>query len=202
MIFGYLLGVHGEVRFSAIGVVFGVLSSLFVALYSIWIKYILKNPQSSIVWPPRDHPDRYSSADDNKDDWLLMLFNNQASFLLLIPLIFLTGESAEVLASPMIRDPTFLLVNVGAGAMGFLINIATFLQVKATSPVTHNVVATAKSAIQTVLSLFIWQNPISFMNGLGIALTLVGFMYYSFVKDREMRAAAMAKNSARDAARK
>lgn len=186
---GYLLGVKGEVHFSTIGVVFGLLSSLFVALYSIDIKFILRDPSTLIVWPPAGNPLRLPAKDDNRDDWLLMIFTNELCFVLLIPLIFLTGEAGAVLASPMLADPTFWLLNLAAGVMGFLINIATFMQVKATGPVTHNVVATAKAGLQTVLSVLIWHNPISVMNGVGIALTLVGFLLYALIREMENRAA-------------
>jgi len=43
---------------------------------------------------------------------------------------------------------------------GFLINISTFLQIKHTSPLTHNVSGTAKACVQTILGIMIWRNEV------------------------------------------
>merc|ERR1712130_17365 len=44
IIVGYLMGCDGEVRFDWLGVVFGLLSSIFVALNAIYVKKILPVP--------------------------------------------------------------------------------------------------------------------------------------------------------------
>ena len=50
-----------------------------------------------------------------------------------------------------------------AGVAGFLINTATYLQIKYTSPLTHAISGTAKACVQTVLGIMIYRNPISIM---------------------------------------
>ena len=50
-----------------------------------------------------------------------------------------------------------------AGVAGFLINIATYLQIKYTSPLTHAISGTAKACVQTVLGVMIYRNPVSLM---------------------------------------
>ena len=42
------------------------------------------------------------------------------------------------------------------GIMGFAIGLVTVMQVKATSPLTHNISGTAKAAVQVRLRLFVW----------------------------------------------
>jgi solute carrier family 35 (GDP-fucose transporter), member C1 len=47
------------------------------------------------------------------------------------------------------------------GITGFVINIAMFLQIKFTTPLTNTISGTAKSCFQTALAAWYFQNPIS-----------------------------------------
>ena len=68
VIIGFIVGVDGEIDFSLIGTVSGVISSLFVSLNSIYTSKILPK------------------VDNNKS--LLLFYNNLNAFFLFIPLIF------------------------------------------------------------------------------------------------------------------
>jgi GDP-fucose transporter C1 len=73
-----------------------------------------------------------------------------------------------------------------SGILGILISFATATQIKYTSPLTHNVSATAKAAAQTAIALLLFQNPVT---GLGLAsiwIVLLGSLSYSIVRRREM----------------
>ena len=90
-----------------------------------------------------------------------------------------------------------------AGVAGLLINTATYLQIKFTSPLTHAISGTAKACVQTVLGVMIYQNPVSFLvrrsntalacylihlqNGVGILLVIIGSFLYSYVRYLEMK---------------
>jgi len=73
------------------------------------------------------------------------------------------------------------------GIFGFLINIAVFLQIKYTSPLTNNISGTLKACLQTVFAILIYRNPISLVNGLGIFLVIAGSFWYSQVRYAEMK---------------
>lgn len=45
-----------------------------------------------------------------------------------------------------------------------------------------------QACIQTILAAIIFQNPISFVNGMGILLVLAGSAWYSQIKYQEMEA--------------
>jgi len=47
------------------------------------------------------------------------------------------------------------LFDVSVGIMGFAIGLVTVMQVKATSPLTHNISGTAKAAVQVSVFLCI-----------------------------------------------
>jgi len=105
----------------------------------------------------------------------------------LLPLLFISGELDTLTGMRVVDNKGFWLVMTITGVFGFLINIASFLQIKYTSALSHNLSGTAKACLQTVLSVIIWQNPVSFMNGLGIFLVIVGSFWYSQIRYTEMQ---------------
>jgi len=74
------------------------------------------------------------------------------------------------------------------GIFGFLINIAVFMQIKFTSPLTNNIAGTLKACVQTLLAMVIYRNPISLANAIGIVLVIFGSFWYSNVRYAEMKA--------------
>jgi len=161
IVIGYLMGCDGEVHFSVIGVIFGVLSSAFVALNSIYVKKIL------------------SVVDDNSEK--LMLYNNINAVIILLPIIYFATEEADemILNKEAFGTAIFWTVTLVAGVVGFLINFASYLQIKFTSPLSHNVSGTAKAAAQTVIALFIFQNPVTVQGMVGVAVVILGSFAYS-----------------------
>jgi GDP-fucose transporter C1 len=161
---GFFLGSAGEVRFSWTGSLFGIASSMFVALNGIYNKKALGEKELS------------------GNIWRLSLYNNVTASLLFLPLIFLSGEWNVVLANwSVLSQPQFWLFQLAGGVFGFLIGIVTTLQIKVTGPLTHNISGTAKAGVQTLLALFIWKNPTTAMNLAGTAIVLLGSMIYTHV---------------------
>jgi drug/metabolite transporter (DMT)-like permease len=77
-------------------------------------------------------------------------------------------------------DPqAFGLALAANGAMAFLLNYSNFMTTKKTSALTVTVAGNVKHILTIVLSIVVFQNPISFMNGLGTVITLVGAILYS-----------------------
>jgi GDP-fucose transporter C1 len=56
------------------------------------------------------------------------------------------------------------------------------MQVKATSPLTHNISGTAKAAAQSLLAFYIWGNKATVKGILGIILVLSGSGLYTWVQ--------------------
>eukprot|EP01132_Coremiostelium_polycephalum_P007440 gene7440-9144_t len=156
---GFILGSVGEVNFSWLGVIFGILSSFFVALYSIYVKRVLP------------------VCDGN--EWKLSIYNTGISILLILPLILISGEATTLLEQPILYTSKFWVYMTIAGIMGYLISIAIFMQIKHTSPLTNTISGTVKACVQTILAVIIWGNEISFQNALGILLVIGGSFWYS-----------------------
>lgn len=164
VIYGFFLGAENEVNFSLVGTLFGVFSSLFVALNSVYTSSaleILSNDKSKLVF-----------------------YNNLNSFILLCPLM-LFFEGDVLFSGVSSASLGFWTMMVIAGALGFVIGIVTVWQIQVTSPLTHNISGTAKASVQTVLAIFIWDNEVNFMGMLGVALILGGSFAYSVVKMQE-----------------
>ena len=183
VVFGFLLGSVGRGggdSFSgqkgssgyakAAGIVFGLLSSVFVSLYGIYVKKKL-----AVV---------------ANNEWRLLNYNTAMSFVLIIPVIFLAGEGG-VMKEGVIRSLRFWADMTFTGVFSFLICVAIFIQVKFTSPLTNNISGTAKACCQTVLAIVVWHSRVSFEGVLGIILVLGGSGWYSFIRYQEMMAKKM-----------
>lgn len=174
---GFFVGSKGEVNFSLIGTLFGVLSSSFVSLNAIFTKKVMP------------------IVDGNQ--WVVAAYNNINASVMFLPIIMLTDE-INILSEnlQLLKSGYFWMLMVVGGIFGFLIGIVTIMQIKATSPLTHNISGTAKACIQTILALFLWGNETNFTNLLGVALVLFGSMWYSYVRTREMESMVSNKSAA------
>jgi len=167
VVIGFLVGSGGELGFSWIGSIYGVISSIFVALNGIFVKKILPK------------------VEDN--EWKLLMYNLIMSIILLFPIMFAYGEWTTIQNYDFTDTMSQWILLTVTGFFGFLINIALFLQIKYTSPLTSVIVGASKSCFQTILSVLIFKNPISMMNVVGLILTISGTFMYSYVRYLEMK---------------
>ncbi|CAH2063685.1 unnamed protein product, partial [Iphiclides podalirius] len=140
IIFGFYLGVDQENllgSFSLVGTIYGVIGSLVLSLYSIFTKRVLPSV--------------------NQEVWLLSYYNNAYSIVLFLPLIVLNGEAGVLLKYNGFGSSYFWTQMVIGGLCGFAIGYVTSLQIKVTSPLTHNISGTAKACAQTVIATQ-WYN--------------------------------------------
>lgn len=175
---GFLLGNQQEVQWSLIGVIFGVGSSFFVAMNAIYVKK------------------KFALVDNNP--WKITLYNNLNASVLFLPLILLGGEVPIILSSPLVRTVDFWGLMLFGGILGVGISFATAAQIKYTSPLTHNVSATAKAAAQTIIALAVYRNPITSLGLLSVGVVLAGSLGYTLVRRAEMNKKNTEKNAASD----
>merc|ERR1712228_739049 len=171
------MGSHGELNFSLKGTIAGIASSLFVSLNSIFTKKILP------------------VVDDNH--WRLTFYNNVNATVLFIPLMaYYEWDVILTAVDKQLVSGTFWSAMTVAGFFGFSIGIVTVLQIKATSPLTHNISGTAKAAVQSMMAFYIWGNEATLLGVLGIFTVLGGSLLYTYVKMEENRKAQMAAAAA------
>lgn len=162
VIVGFYFGIDGEIDFSLIGTAAGVLSSVFVSLNSIFTSKVL--PKVS------------------NDKSLLLYYNNLNASILFLPLIVLFEMEVIMKNSAKLVSLLFWSGMTLTGLMGFAIGLVTVMQVKATSPLTHNISGTAKAAVQSLLAFYIWGNQATFKGVMGIFLVLFGTGLYTWVQ--------------------
>jgi solute carrier family 35 (GDP-fucose transporter), member C1 len=146
IISGFFLGVDQESvteSFSLTGTIFGIIGSFSLSMYSIYTKKTLPYVNGEV--------------------WLLSYYNNLYSCFLFIPLIAINGEFSRVVDYQYIAESWFWIAMTIGGVCGFLIGFVTTLQIKVTSPLTHNISGTAKACAQTVLAVSWYNEAKSFL---------------------------------------
>uniref|UniRef100_A0A8C1TBY7 Solute carrier family 35 member C1 n=1 Tax=Cyprinus carpio TaxID=7962 RepID=A0A8C1TBY7_CYPCA len=167
---GFWLGVDQESiagSLSWTGVIFGVIASLCVSLNAIYTKKVMPVVDGNI--------------------WKLSYYNNLNASVLFIPLIVILGELKSVLEFNRLTHLNFWGMMILGGVFGFAIGYVTGLQIKFTSPLTHNVSGTAKSCAQTVLAVIYSASSKSKLWWTSNMMVLVGSFAYTWVKGLEMK---------------
>ncbi|KAF5392721.1 hypothetical protein D9757_000825 [Collybiopsis confluens] len=178
---GFFIGVFLDgTPLSVIGISFGVVSSAITAVHSVIIKQSL-----SVV---------------NGSALLLSWYTNLLSALVLIPVIFLAGETSEILklffgAEELLGTPgqmsalrTFIWGSLITGALGFMMSIASLLSIKVTSPITHMVSSAVRGVAASLLGMWIFHDIITSGRASSISIILLGSIYYTWVKHVESQA--------------
>lgn len=172
VVLGFLTGVSGEIHLSVRGVAYGLLSSLTTALHAVVIKSSLK------------------VVGDNTMD--LVYYNNVLSMIMLAPMCVLSGELSDTLAlfdsARSEHLHTLMMGSAVTGFFGFLINIAGFLQIKVTSPVTHMISSAARGVVQTAIAVALFGDVLTAGRVMGILLILVGSSFYTWTRNQEAKA--------------
>lgn len=69
-----------------------------------------------------------------------------------------------------------------SAALGFGVNIATFLVIKTTNSVTLKVLGTARNACLVLVSAYWYAEEITPLEGAGYVLSLICFGFYNYAK--------------------
>ena len=105
---------------SRTAIIYGILSSLFIAVHAVLIKSSLQYAGNSTIQ--------------------LAYWQNLGSAIFLAPFILFQGEFStlsELLSSPEWNPRVFMWGSIVTGVFGFLLCVAGLLSIKVTSPVTH-----------------------------------------------------------------
>ncbi|KAL0187676.1 hypothetical protein M9458_014775, partial [Cirrhinus mrigala] len=148
-------------------VIFGVLASLCVSLNAIYTKKVMPVVDGNI--------------------WKLSYYNNLNASVLFIPLFVILGELKSLSAFSRLTHLDFWGMMILGGVFGFAIGYVTGLQIKFTSPLTHNVSGTAKSCAQTVLAVIFSASSKTLLWWTSNMMVLGGSFAYTWVKGLEMK---------------
>ena len=169
---GFLMGVDqegGSGQLSYLGVMFGVLASFCVCMNAIYTKKFLPVVDNNI--------------------WRLQLYNNFNACFLFVPLMVLNREFQAVYNFPMLYSGYFWSMMTLSGLFGIAIGYVTGLQIKVTSPLTHNISGTAKACAQTILAVSVYHEVKTVLWWFSNVLVITGSLAYTFVRHGEMKKA-------------
>jgi GDP-fucose transporter C1 len=165
VLFGYCVGVAGSLintyfGYSDVlyGAITGMLSSVYVAMYSIFVK-------KTIIKFDGDH-------------WLLMIYLNFVSFFMFVVVIMFTEMGALFEYEYFLQWDVILSLLI-SGVCGFLINLSFNLLIKYTSPVTKEVTALAKACLQPILGFVIFHDRLNLLTVIGAFICIFGSFLYS-----------------------
>eukprot|EP00920_Eleutheroschizon_duboscqi_P015990 GHVT01037516.1.p1 GENE.GHVT01037516.1~~GHVT01037516.1.p1 ORF type:complete len:533 (+),score=74.31 GHVT01037516.1:4034-5632(+) len=170
VVLGFIIGALDPTTLTFLGVLFGAISSFFQALYNVMIKKALVHV--------------------NNDTNRLLMYNLIVSSILFFPACLLAGESQAFFDIPKPSHVDFYSVwigIIGSGILATVLNLATYLCVKVTSPLTFNIVGMTKACIQSVGGIVFLGDIVTLQSLVGIILTLVGSATYSQVKLKERK---------------
>lgn len=170
IIAGFVLGVREEgsiTNLSYKGVIFGVTGSLFVCLNAIYTKRCMPFVNGNI--------------------WKLQMYNNFNACFLFLPLIAFNEELSVLQGFPHLHELYFWVMMSLSGVFGILIGFVTGLQIKVTSPLTHNISGTAKACVQTVIAVAVFATYKSGLWWVCNLMVLGGSGLYTYVKHSDMK---------------
>jgi len=168
---GFFVGVipEGSLPVSAIpshtSLLYGVFSSLSIAIHSVLVKSSLSYCNNSTIQ--------------------LAYWTNAGSAMLLAPFVLLHGEPAKVVELSTTSEwnvDVFISGSLVTGTFGFLLCVAGLMSIKVTSPVTHMFSSAARSVIQTLLGVWLFQDVLSRNRMISLMTILCGTMFYTWVK--------------------
>uniref|UniRef100_A0A287QGJ3 Sugar phosphate transporter domain-containing protein n=1 Tax=Hordeum vulgare subsp. vulgare TaxID=112509 RepID=A0A287QGJ3_HORVV len=105
-----------------------------------------------------------------------------ATMILALPSMLLEGGG--VIDWFYTHDSAFssLIIIPGSGVLAFCLNFSIFYVIHSTTAVTFNVAGNLKVVVVVLVSWLIFRNPISPMNAIGCAITLVSCTFYGYVR--------------------
>ncbi|KAF5960786.1 hypothetical protein HYC85_001995 [Camellia sinensis] len=77
-----------------------------------------------------------------------------------------------------------LIIIFNFGLLAFCLNFSIFYVIHSTTAVTFNVAGNLKVAVAILASRSIFRNPISAMNAVGCGVTLIGCMFFVYVRQK------------------
>ncbi|KAK2460113.1 hypothetical protein APHAL10511_007879 [Amanita phalloides] len=153
---------------SILSLIYGLLSSVFIAVHAVLIKTSLPHCNNSTIQ--------------------LAWWTNVGSAIFLLPFVLLHGEISLLISKTgdaQWNGYVFIWGCLITGVFGFLLCIAGLLSIKVTSPITHMFSSAAKSVLQTVLGFLIFNDLLNMKRVTSILVIMSGTLYYTWMKHTE-----------------
>ncbi|GAB4861355.1 GDP-mannose transporter gonst5 [Ancistrocladus abbreviatus] len=107
-----------------------------------------------------------------------------ATMILAVPALLLEGSGVTAWLQTHPSAFSSLFIILMSGLLAFCLNFSIFYVIHSTTAVTFNVAGNLKVAVAVLVSWIIFRNPISPLNAVGCAITVVGCTFYGYVKHK------------------
>jgi len=173
---GVAMATMGEVEFNVLGTTFAFLGCFLSALKAVQSNMMLSGTSRIFLTPDGKDSAKFHPYD--LLNWLSFF-----SFFEMILLANLHGELAELSdwSGGKIFEFQFLLLLAANGLIAFLLNVANFNFIRHTSALTVTVCGNVKAVLTILISVSVFQNPISLLNFCGTLITICGASFYSYL---------------------
>ena len=178
VVLGFMIGALSDTDTTSTwqGIAYGVISALVCAFYGFQVKRTL----SEVL---------------GDDTFKTLYYNTIWGLILLVPFIWLFERS--ILLEELNRlcsSREHLFFFIFTAVMGFMISISYVLNIRCSTPLTSHIVGNSKSALQSILVLFIpsfkpitSNRELNAINMFGLFVVIVASISYSFIQYRAGR---------------
>lgn len=166
VILGIALATHGDYSCTTLGFCLTVLSALLASIKGVTTNRIL-------VGSLKFHPLEF------------LMRMSPLSFAQCLVFSLLSGEMTQIYdgtANTGTLDRSVWTTILFNGAVAFGLNVVSFTANKKAGALTMDVAANVKQVLTIVLAVFVFDLHINFVNFVGIALTIAGGAFYSYVE--------------------
>ncbi|KAI1720138.1 triose-phosphate transporter family domain-containing protein [Ditylenchus destructor] len=170
IIFGVFTASVTELQFDSIGLFSSLFSTLIFAFLNVLAKKVFEETGM--------HP------------MVLLFMNSQLAAVALFPL-WLVNDGYSMLSNFMLDvntkaephpDIQFLIYLFLSGFCSFMQNLCAFALIHQLTTLSYSVANATKKIFVIMLSLIVLQNPVTFLNMLGMSITILGVFAYNRVK--------------------
>lgn len=126
-----------------------------------------------------------SSEEEKLNSMNLLLYMSPIAVVALIPAVFIMEPNVlEVFVSLGVQHRFMWMVLLLNSVMAYSANLTNFLVTKNTSALTLQVLGNAKGAVAVVISILLFQNPVTTIGIGGYTMTVLGVAAYGEAKRR------------------
>jgi len=116
---------------------------------------------------------------------LLLYMAPMACVLLIVAAHFLEPGIYSIAYHKMSKSPDFVLFLALNCFTAYFVNVTNFLVTKHTSALTLQVLGNAKGIVATIVSILVFQNPVTATGMAGYSITIFGCILYNEARKRE-----------------
>lgn len=166
MLFGSFIAALHDLSFDLFGYAFIFLNDIFTAAQGVITK---------------------QKTDAKKlGEWGVMFYNTLISFPLVAAIVFLDYNSLlKCFAFPHWSSPPFLLCFFASSVMGCVMQYSSIHCTNVNSALTTTVVGCLKNVLTAYIGMLMVDYRFTWLNFVGLNISILGSVYYSFVRLRE-----------------